>query len=85
MPRFVDVPLSDIPEKQTRKKGATVLEDYMRKLRSMKAGGTATKFTVQDDADGYKQRNRIRRAAKAVGVTVKVKKVGKVMYFWREA
>ena len=58
-----------------------IKEQYMRYLQNL-SRDEAFKLKLKDTKEGYAIRNRINRAAKALGVGVHVEKVGNTILFY---
>lgn len=84
MPRLTKVSIEEVPKSVPRKRKGKVQQEYGKHIKSLKEG-EAGKFRVKDDKEGFAIRNRIKRAGAALGIVVKVKKVGDEIYFWKEA
>ena len=85
IPRLTKLTRSEASEAKSKKykrrvKG-TILKKHMADI--MKLGPDETgRYFVKDDMEAAKYRNRIRRAAIALGVTVEVEKIGHDLLFW---
>ncbi len=82
MPRLRKVPIEDVPQNLRRKMRGTVTEEYEKHLLNLK-DAEAGKFIIKDDKEGFAIRNRIKRAAESLKIKVKVRKVGREIYFWK--
>jgi hypothetical protein len=84
MPRMQKYFLEDVHKtKIKRHKKGKIQERYKNHILSLKEG-EAGGFKTKDDKDAFTLRARIKRAAKALGMNVKVRKRGDRIYFWRE-
>lgn len=66
-----------------RYKKGKIQERYKRFIQGLKEG-EAGGFGIKDDKDAFTLRARLKRAAKALGISIKVQKRGDHIYFWRE-
>ena len=66
-----------------RYKKGKIQERYKRHIQGLKEG-EAGGFRIQDDKDAFTLRARLKRAAIALGINIKVQKRGDRIYFWRE-
>ncbi len=82
MPRLRKVPIEAVPQNLRRKKRGTVTEEYQKHLLNLK-DDEAGKFIIKDEKEGFAIRNRIKRAAESLKIKVKIKKVGREIYFWK--
>ncbi len=84
MPRLSKVRIEDARSAKTSWRHKTThlerYKQYIEELSEEEAG----KLTVKNEKESFAVRNRIRRSAEALGVNVKIKKVGNDLYFWKE-
>ena len=79
---MIKVSKKEAQEKQyQRKKKSKVLEKYKQYILSLNSG-EAGKFLVKSQKEGYQIRNALKRAADALNIKIKVKKVRSEMFFW---
>ena len=84
MPKLEKFYLEDVHEtKIKRYKKGKIQERYKKHIQSLNEG-EAGGFRIKDDKDAFTLRARLKRAAKALGLNVKVQKRGNYIYFWRE-
>lgn len=80
--KFEKIPISEAKSmKKIVEREAKVLEEFKQYIKSL-TPNDAGKFEVKDNKDGFAVRANIIRAAKSLGLNVKVKKSGKVITFW---
>jgi len=87
IPALKKIPIeeAEAKQKQVSSRRAKVLEkykDYIISLEDREAG----QLRIQKDHDkqGFAIRVGLKRAAQALGVEIKVKKLGDYIYFWKE-
>ena len=62
---------------------AEKLRQYKRYITNL-APYESGKLKIQDDKEGFADRANLKRAAKALGLNVKIQKRENYIYFWKE-
>ena len=83
IPRLTKLTPSEVKSKKRKRRvKGTIAKKHMADI--MKLGPTETgRYWVKDDKEAARYRNRITRAAKALGVFVEVEKIGHDLLFWK--
>ena len=82
--KLTKIPIEEA--KRTKKKvkrTARIQKKYIGYLRELSAN-EAGKLLIKNDNEGFAIRNRIKRAAKELGINVVVKKRGNAILFYKE-
>lgn len=82
-PRFTRIPIDKALRAEKPKGSPKVLEEYKNYVVSLDPN-EAGRFTVANDKEGQMLRTRIKRAAAALGLDVKVRKFHNEILFWYE-
>lgn len=87
IPALKKVPIEEAKARQRQAsfKKAKVLEkykDYISSLAANEAG--QLKIQKEQDRQGFAIRAGLKRAAQALGVNVRIRKLGDYIYFWQE-
>ena len=84
MPEVTRGYLEDVSITKTKRyKKGSIRKRNIRQIQGLEEGEAIT-FNIKDDSDAFTLRARFKRAAKALGVNIKVQKRGKQVRIWKE-